>query len=394
MRQTFARGARYSKHGRTKLRGCDIRDCQMSRALLVFLLTIAHFPVDAAMRRRAVQHPSPPVAPEAVVTAGRQVSEAALKVGVPAVQIAVSDGGQIIYSAAFGMSDRESALAATPRSVLQVGSITKQFAAAAILRLAERGVLLLDDRIEKFVPEFKPAGGATITLRHLLSHTSGVKNVSPPEYTLLTREQFIKLIDGQPLEFAPGTKFSYSNSGYRLVGYAIESITGMSFAEFVHREFALPLGLIDTGVCGTFNVPLPDGYGLIQGTWKRIQAIHMSVPFAAGALCSTASDLARWAHLLETGRVMLPASYVAMITPTQLANNTFQPYGLGQFLQKQLGRAAVWHTGGIPGFQSSLVYFPDDDIAVAAIVNALPAPAGVSAHLIALEVAQAALENR
>lgn len=238
-----------------------------------------------------------------------------MKAGAPAVQIAVSDGGQIIYSAAFGMSDRESAAAATPRSVLQIGSITKQFAAAAILRLAERGALTLDDRIEKFVREFKPPAGATITLRHLLTHTSGVKGVSPPQYTPLTREQFIKLIDGQPLEFTPGTKFSYSNSGYRLLGYAIESITSMSFADFVHSELALPLGLIDTGVCGTSNLPLPDGYGLVQGTWKRIPAIHMSVPFAAGALCSTASDLARWSHLLATGRVLLPDSYATMITP-------------------------------------------------------------------------------
>ena len=363
----------------------------MTRALLALLLTFAHFSVDAAMRRRAVQHPLPPIAPAAIVTAAHQASEAALKAGAPAVQIAVSNGGQIIYSAAFGMSDRESATAATPRSVLQIGSITKQFAAAAILRLAERGALTLDDRIEKFVPEFKPPGGATITLRHLLSHTSGVRGLSPPEYTPLTREQFIKLIDGQPLEFTPGTKFSYSNSGYRLLGYAIESITGMPFADFVHSELALPLGLIDTGVCGTSNLPLPDGYGLLQGTWKRIPAIHMSVPFAAGALCSTASDLARWSHLLATGRVMLPASYATMITPTRLANNTFEPYGLGLFLQKQLGRTAVWHTGGIPGFQSSLVYFPDDDIAVAVIVNALPAPTGVSAHLIAIDVARAAL---
>ena len=234
----------------------------MTRVLLALLVTIAHLSVDAATRRRAIQHPSPPSAPAAIVTAARQASEAALKAGVPAVQIAVADHGQIIYAAAFGMSARESATAATPRSVLQTGSITKQFTAAAILRLAERGALTLDDRIEKFVPEFHPPGGATITLRHLLSHTSGVKGASPPEYTPLTRAQFVELIDGQPLEFTPGTKFSYSNSGYRLLGYAIESIAGVPFADFVHSELALPLGLIDTGVCGTSNLPLPDGYGL------------------------------------------------------------------------------------------------------------------------------------
>lgn len=215
----------------------------MTRALVVLLLTFAHFSVDAAPRRRGVQHRPPLIAPATIATAAQQASDAALKAGVPAVQIAVSDGGQIIYAAAFGMGDRESATAATPRSVLQIGSITKQFAAAAILRLAERGSLTLDDRIEKFVPEYKPPGGATITLRHLLSHTSGVRGLTPPEYTPLTREQFIKLIDGQPLEFTPGTNFSYSNSGYRLLGYAIESITGMSFADFVHRALPAPTGI-------------------------------------------------------------------------------------------------------------------------------------------------------
>ena len=366
----------------------------MTRALLVLLLTLAQLPVTAAPRRRAVQHPSAPVAPvapAAVVTAAQQAAEAAIKAGAPAVNIAVSERGQIIYAAGFGMSDRESATAATPRSVVQVGSITKQFASAAILRLAERGKLTLDDRIEKFVPEYKPP--ATITLRHLLTHTSGLVALPHNPYTPLTRQQFIKLIDGQPLAFTPGSKYQYSNAGYSLLGHAIESITGMSFAEFVHQEFALPLGLLDTGVCGTNSVPLPDGYGLQQGTWTRIPAINMSVPFSAGSLCSTASDLARWSHFLATGRVVLPASYATMTTPARLTDNSVTPYGLGLFLGNQLGRPAVSHTGGIAGFQSSLVYFPDREIAVAVIVNASPAPAAVNAHGIALTVAGAALNT-
>ena len=364
----------------------------MTRAHLVLLLTLVHIPVAAGPRRRAVQPPPPAAAPAAIVTAARDASEAALNAGAPAVQIAVSHRGQIIYSGAFGMSDRESAIAATPRSVLQTGSITKQFTAAAILRLAERGALTLDDRIETFVPEYNPRG-ATITLRHLLSHTSGVSGLSPNQYSPLTRAGFIALIDGQPLSFTPGSKWSYSNSGYRLLGYAIESVTGKSFADFVHTEFAVPLGLIDTGICGTSNVPVPEGYGLLQGKWTRMQAVDMSVPFAAGALCSTASDLARWSHLLATGRVLLPDSYATMITPARLADNTFAPYGLGLFLQNQLGRPAAWHTGGIPGFQSSLLYFSEEDVAIAVIVNALPAPPGVSAHFIAIDVARAALDT-
>ncbi|HEX7709256.1 MAG TPA: serine hydrolase domain-containing protein [Thermoanaerobaculia bacterium] len=362
----------------------------MTRALLALLLILVHVPVAEGARRRAARHPSPAAPPAAVVAAAGEAAAAALVAGAPAVQIAVSDRGQIIYSAAFGMSDRESGTAATPRSVVQVGSITKQFTAAAILRLAERGVVSLDDRIEKFVPEFNPRG-ATITLRHLLNHTSGVGAINPNEYVPLTRENCITLINAQPMAFTPGSRFSYSNTGYRLLGYAIESITGKSFADVLHSEFVLPLGLLDTGVCGTSTLPVPDGYGQFQGTLMRTPAIAMSVPFAAGALCSTASDLVRWSYALETGGAILTDSYATMVSPARLTNNTFAPYGLGQFLQNQLGRQAVWHTGGIPGFQSSLLYFPQDDIAVAVIINALPAPAGADAHLIALAVARAAL---
>jgi CubicO group peptidase (beta-lactamase class C family) len=198
------------------------------------------------------------------------------------------------------------------------------------------------------------------------------------------------LID-QPLAFAPGSNWSYSNAGYKLLGYAIESIAGMPYAQFIQTEFGLPLGLVDTGVCGTFNLPVPEGYGIVQGNWTRVPPSVMSVPFSAGAICSTASDLVRWSNLLAGGAVVRPESYAAMTAPTPLTNNTVAPYGLGFFLQKQLGRPQVWHTGAINGFLSSLTHFPDEDIAIAVIINANPTPPGVSAHLIAMAVARAAL---
>jgi len=293
----------------------------MTRALLALFLILAQFPLAAAPRTRAVRHPAPPVPPAAIVAAARQAAEAALAAGVPGVQIAVSEHGQIIYSAAFGMSDRESATAATPRSVLQIASLTKQFTAAAILRLAERGALTLDDPIEKFVPELNTRG-AKITLRHLLTHTSGLVAAPPDPYTPLTREKCLQLANAQPLAFAPGSNWSYSNIGYKLLGYAIESITGTSYADFIHSEFVVPLGLIDTGVCGTSNLPVPEGYDAVTGTVTPIQPPHPSVPFSAGALCSTASDLARWSYLLATGRVLLPASWATMTTPTTLTSRT------------------------------------------------------------------------
>jgi D-alanyl-D-alanine carboxypeptidase len=366
----------------------------MTRALLALVLILGQLPLAAAPRRRPVQRPAPLVPPAALVAAARQAAQAAIKAGVPAVQIAVSERGRIILSEAFGATDLESGTAATPRSVMQIGSVTKQFTAAAILRLAERGELTLDDRIEKFVAEFDPRG-ATITLRHLLSHRSGVASSwwlptgGFPLHSPVTREQVIEGLNAQPLGFPPGTKWSYSNGGYMLLGYAIESITGRSFGEFVHGEFALPLGLLDTGVCGMFNLPQPEGYGLsAAGNLTRMRPLHSSGVISDGSLCSTASDLARWSHLLATGRVMLPASYATMTTPPAPAT----PYGLGLDLRNMVGHPAVSHGGSIDGFRTFLGYFPDRDISVAVITNALPSPTN-DAEVIWLAVAAAALET-
>ena len=367
----------------------------MTRALLALLLILGHIPVAAGPRRRAVPHPGAvPSAPEALRTAARQAAEAAIAAGVPAVQIAVSHGGNIIYSEAFGMSDRETATAATPRSVMQIGSVTKQFTAAAILRLAERGALSIDDRIEKFVPEFDPRG-RTVTLRHLMQHRSGLPrdwyNPTQPfpfdrYFSVITRQNVVAGINAQPFDFAPGSGWSYSNAGYMLLGYAIESITGMGYAEYFHNELALPLGLIDTGVCGMFNLPRPDGYGLFGGKAVRLPAVHPSGLVSSGSLCSTASDLTRWAHLLATGRVMLPASYVRMTTPVSVS----VPYGFGLGVHNILGQPAVSHNGGIDGYLSYLYYFPQRDIAVAVITNAWPVPSD-HALVIVDAVASAAL---
>lgn len=375
----------------------------MTRALLTLFFVLAQLPLVAAPRRRAVQPPQPVFASDAVVAAARQSAYAALQAGVPAVQIAVSERGQIIYSEAFGVTDKENATAATARSVLQIGSITKQFTAAAILRLAERGALTLDDRIEKFVPEFDPRG-RTVTVRQLLSHTSGLARTwyppnTPVNATLpVTRQQTVKALNGQPFLSTPGTQWSYSNAGYTLLGYAIESITGMSYADFIRTELALPIGLLDTGVCGTSGLPIPEGYGQVNSsstgaTWVRMPAEHMSVPAAAGSICSTAIDLARWSHLLAHGQALLPASYATMTTPARFANNTVVPngYALGVVTQSSLGQPVVWHDGAIGGFEGILIYLSNQDITVAVITNGFPAPLSANPYYIAMAIAKAAL---
>lgn len=371
----------------------------MTKALISLLLALAHVPVAAAPRRRAVDHPQALMAPTAVAAAATKAAEAALEAGVPAVQVAVSHRGQIIYSQAFGMIEPESATAATPRSVFRAGSITKPFTAAAILRLAERGALSLDDRIEKFVPEFDTRG-RTITLRHLLTHTSGVARDPylpttnfPSRADPFPREAAIKALNTKPFDFTPGSSYSYSNSGYLLLGFTIESITGKPFADFIHNEFALPLGLLDTGVCGTNTLPLPTGYGLIEGDWMPLWSFHTSGMVSSGALCSTASDLARWSHLLASGQILMPASYEAMTTAARLENNTVVPerYGLGVFLQPVFGHPAVSHGGTVRGFMGFLLYLPEREVGIAVLSNAFPTPAVGDPTFIANMVAKAVL---
>jgi len=317
--------------------------------------------------------------------------------GVPAVQIVVSKGDRVIYSEAFGVTDIQSATRATSRSVMQIGSVTKQFTAAAILRLSERGALSLDDRIEKFVPEFNPRG-ETITLRQILSHTSGLPrdwfkltgHTLPPLFSQVTREEVITSLNAQPLAFKPGTVFNYSNAGYQLLGYAIESITGIPYADFIHDEFVLPLGLLDTGVCGTSNLPRPEGYAVYpQEPVVRVAAVHPSGLMSSGSLCSTAWDLARWSHLLATGNVVSPASYAEMTTSPSL----FGTYGLGLEVKSVLGHKAVAHDGAIDGYQSYVVYFPERDVSVAVLLNAFPVLYGFEAEVVLLPVAKAALDT-
>ena len=148
----------------------------------------------------------------------------------------------------------------------------------------------------------------------------------------------------------------------------------------------MPLGLIDTGVCGTYNLPRPDGYLLAGGKAVRVPAVHPSGLISSGSVCSTASDLTRWAHLLATGSLMLPASYAKMTTPV----SPFIRYGFGLELSNLLGQPAVFHNGGVDGYLSWLYYFPQRDIAVAVITNAWPVPTD-QAKVIADAVAKAAL---
>jgi CubicO group peptidase (beta-lactamase class C family) len=202
--------------------------------------------------------------------------------------------------------------------------VTKQFTAAAIMKLVEQGKIGLDDPLAKYVPDFD-TGGRTVTIRQLLNHASGIPNYTNLEFIKiagkpdLTREDVLRLVSGKPFDFQPGTGWQYSNTNYFLLGLIVEKLSGQSYADFLQRTFFGPLGLKRTRYDS--GTPVPDsaqGYSFnpADGTLRKADPVNMVGPFAAGALASTAGDLLRWQIALTKGRAVSPASFQQMTSST------------------------------------------------------------------------------
>lgn len=306
--------------------------------------------------------------------------EAAYPADKPGAAVIVTEGGKVVYAGGSGMADIARGVPITADTVFRFGSITKQFAAAAVLQLAAEGKLSLDDPVAKFVPGY-PEPGAKATVRQLLNHTSGIQSytgipgwmggekVSTPH----TTAEMIAEFRDQPAEFQPGEKWNYNNSGYVLVGAVIEAVTGKPWHEVVRERFTAPLGL-STIRYGGEEASIPAfalGYSAADGeTFAPSRKIDMSVPHAAGALVGTVGDLARWSHALHHGRIVPAPLYAEMIAPTALPGGEPVPYGYGIGQGSVRGLAMVTHSGGIFGFSTDSLYIPEKDLFVAVFTNA------------------------
>jgi CubicO group peptidase (beta-lactamase class C family) len=301
--------------------------------------------------------------------------------------VAVFRQGQLVLAKGYGFADLADRVPASANTIYRLASITKQFTAASILHLAEEGELSLDDRISDYLPDY-PSAGQRITIRELLSHTSGLSDVAVLPILEeaggvgYTRDRIVALVGSQPLDFEPGTEHSYSNVGYILAGKLIEEVTGTRYADYVAKEILEPVGLDETSFCPD-EQPSADrwahGYDLQYGNWPRAlrlgrppafvdpAPINMEVVSSAGGLCSTVTDLARWPGLLRS--YLEPASYREMSRPTVLADGTEVPYGLGVQIRQFGPHPAVSHGGVITGFVSLVADFPEDDVTVAILVN-------------------------
>jgi CubicO group peptidase (beta-lactamase class C family) len=313
------------------------------------------------------------------------------KPGGVGLSIAVARKGELLLEKGYGLADAELDVKADASTLFRIGSITKQFTSAAIMRQVERRALALDDDLSKYVPSF-PLQGKHVTIAQLLTHTSGI-----PSYTdvgaewvakwplELTHDELLALVVDKPFDFEPGTKWAYDNTGYYLLGMVLEKLSGKSYADFVQAELFTPLKLAHTRYDSNVEVikNRAQGYSLEKGTLVNDQNFGVSQPGAAGALLSTAGDLVRWQMQLTSGKVVSPESYARMSTPTVLPDGKNTHYGFGLAIDDLDGRKRIQHGGGIFGFNSMLQWYPDADVHVAVISNGEP----VSSAKIADEIA-------
>jgi D-alanyl-D-alanine carboxypeptidase len=290
--------------------------------------------------------------------------------------VAVMRGSQVVLDKGYGRADLEHDVAAGPETVYRIASVTKQFTAAAIVKLAAEGRLSLDDPFTRYVPDWiAPAQAATV--RMLLNHTSGVRDYTSVRGWARTRalalphDSLLAMVRNEPFDFEPGTAWRYNNTGYYLLAMIIERVSGTSYGEYIAEHFAKPLGLSTLQYCDARPLIRHRARGYARTESGLVNAAHIDIgqPFGAGALCSTAGDLARWARALADGHVVGRTGWEAMTTAIALPDDQPMNYGYGLGLGDLSGHRFVWHNGSIDGFHAQLVIYPDDALIVAVLAN-------------------------
>ncbi len=301
----------------------------------------------------------------------------------PGISVAVQHGGELIVATGYGLADVENGVPATEHTVYRIGSVTKQFTAAAVMKLVEEGKVALDDPMTKYFPDY-PVGEFHITVGQLLDHTSGIKGYTEmPAFWEqgrldLSHEQMIELFSAEPYEFEPGDRYQYNNSAYYLAGLLVEKASGQTYAEYLEETFFRPLGMRESHYL--YNDPIvpnrAEGYRVEDGVVLNDEPLSMHLPFAAGALGSSVLDLVRWTVALGAGDVVGPEGLEAMTTRRRLPGGDEIGYGLGLFVGEMAGHRLIEHAGGINGFLSQLAWYPDDDLIVAVLANSRSAEPG------------------
>jgi CubicO group peptidase (beta-lactamase class C family) len=295
---------------------------------------------------------------------------------LPSLALGVARGSHLLIAKSYGLADVENNVPATAETVYRIGSITKQFTAAAILRLVEQRKVGLDDDITVYVPQLHTHGNH-VTIRQLLNHTSGVRGFteipafSPKERLDLTDGELLAVFQDEPTDFEPGTNFLNNNSGYYLLAMVIERVTGQPYGDYLRDSVLRPLGLQSTSTCDDASLirHRARGYSLAGDLLQNGSYISLAPPKGGGNLCSTAIDLVMWTHALVSAGVITRKSYALMTSPGELADGRRIGYGFGLFLSALEGHREIFHGGGITGFTGFVGYYPDDDVTVVVLTN-------------------------
>jgi len=310
--------------------------------------------------------------------AARLVEQARPELGAPGISVAVAVNDRLVWSTGFGLADVENRVPATGETVYRIASISKTMTATAVMQLVEQGRVSLEDPIQKYVPSFPDKGGLTITLRHLLTHTSGIRHYKAGEMENLIAfdsiADAIRIFKDDPLLFTPGTKYSYSTYGFNLLAGVVEAASGLRFGAYLQEHVWTPAGMRATRLEHPEEI-VPHRarqYVKAGGRFRVANAPYadLSIKWAGGGIISTVEDLIRFHVALDEGRLLRPETLEQMYTPATLADGTRIDYGLGWMIQvDQTGRRWIFHSGGATGGTTLLLREPADRLAVALMCN-------------------------
>jgi len=309
----------------------------------------------------------------------KDVSTALHRTGTPGATILVVRDGRLVYVHAYGFRDLEGRIPASVDTLYEIGSITKQFTAAAILQLQDAGKLDIDAKVSTYVPDAPHAG--EITLRQLLAHTSGLPDYFDPgneeQFTKpVTFQQLMRLVADKPLDFQPGSNSSYSNTGYIILGRIIEVASGQSYRDYVRAHLLVPAGMTRTYTVADEPslATMAKGYRHVDGKLERGLIISESFGWSAGDLVSTVGDLEKWNEALTGGKIVPMSDYALMTTPQTTTAGGNSGHGLGLFIATRNGQPRIGHTGGSFGFTAANFYFPKQKLRIIALTNDADAP--------------------
>ena len=289
--------------------------------------------------------------------------------------IAVFKGDQQLLLKSYGSADLDLDVPLKSDASFEIGSVTKQFTAAAVLQLAEEGKLSLDDDFTKYV-KFNTRG-KKVTVRQLMNHTSGIKGYTEMEmfgdlsYQHLKRDTLLRIVEKEPFDFEPGANLIYNNTGFFLLGLVIEKVSGKNYEEYVKENLFAKAGMTNSYYGDELKVVKgrAHGYSMSEKGLVRANYLDHTWPYAAGSLCSTVEDLVKWNRALHHGKIMSDASYQEFLAPAVLNSGDTTRYAKGITVWSDNGTPVISHGGGIYGFLSENAYYPKDDVSVVVLVN-------------------------